>query len=127
MTRGIVNKNLIQRSVTGLLFVAIIVGALLWNAYVFAVLFFLVTILALYEFYAAMDRYTNVSPQKYYGTFVAAIWFVLTFFVALGLFDFKYLLAVIPLLILIPVSQLFVISKRPVHDVTYTIFGIFYT
>jgi phosphatidate cytidylyltransferase len=121
------NRNLIQRSVTGLLFVATVTGALIWNAYSFAILFFFITILSLYEFYTAIEKYTNIAPQKYYGVFVAGIWFMLTFFAVLGLFDFKYLLVIIPLLLLISINQLFTITKRPVHDITYTLFGIFYT
>ena len=45
------NKNFIQRTISGAIFVAIIIASILLSPYAFAVVFVIITALAMHEFY----------------------------------------------------------------------------
>jgi phosphatidate cytidylyltransferase len=61
-------KNLIQRTITGILFVGAIVGAIVLGKTVFDILFFIVTILSLWEFYTLANNGEKSSINKFTAT-----------------------------------------------------------
>lgn len=57
-------KNLIMRSITGVLFVAVLVGAIVGGPMTFAVLFALITGLSLWEFSNLMNRHYGAGMNR---------------------------------------------------------------
>jgi phosphatidate cytidylyltransferase len=55
-------SNFWQRTITGILFVATLVGGILWNEYSFFALFFVITALAMHEFYTLVKSQADVNP-----------------------------------------------------------------
>lgn len=57
-------NNFIQRAITGVLFVAVLVGCILYSPLTFGILFTAISALSVYEFVQLMSRYGGVSLNK---------------------------------------------------------------
>ena len=62
-------KNLIKRTITGLIFIALIIGSIIWNQYSFVILFLVITILGLWEFYSLVKTTNFARLQIFTGIF----------------------------------------------------------
>ncbi len=118
-------NNFTQRAITGAVFVVVLLGSILFNQYSFSALFLLITILGVWEFYRITST-DNTNPQKYTGTIIAAILFILSAWVAAGSIGFAVLFSMIPLVFLVLVAELYTKSERPFTNIGYTLLGIFY-
>lgn len=125
-------KNLVTRSLSGIVLVAAVVGGLLWSPWSFFLVLALLAVGGMYEFYAlAADR--GVRPQRILGIVVGlallALNFVLTRGVAgLGL-DSAMLATLSLLLLAVPVSlvcELYRRNDNPLACVGATLLGMFY-
>lgn len=112
-------KSLITRSITGILFVAIIVCSFL-NAVAMILLFALVTGLAIWEFTGLVNEQPNVNTNRFIST-VAGVYF---FFAVAGFCSeltptaifIPYLITILYLLI----AELFTKNPQPVDTWAYT-------
>ncbi|NVO01770.1 MAG: phosphatidate cytidylyltransferase [Bacteroidetes bacterium] len=118
-------KNLITRTITGIVFVTLIIGSILFSHESFAIVFGIITILGLYEFYHLCET-DGIKPMKYYGIFVGTTLFVLISLFSMNLIDKKLLLIIFPLIFLVFIFELYKKSEKPFTNISYTIFGIFY-
>ena len=69
------------RTVWGILFALSILGVILLGSYTFALLFLILSILVLREFYT-LCRKAGFSPQVYPGLVAGVAIFILSFFIA---------------------------------------------
>lgn len=69
--------NLLKRSVTGLLFVATVAGAILYSYTSYLTLFALVVLLSLHEFFTLFNRQEGVRVNSYLHSSVGAIFFLI--------------------------------------------------
>lgn len=69
-------SNLVQRTVTGVLFVAVLVGAILWNPISFGVLFALITALSVREFGHLMNQSGQVEINRNIASLAGAYLFL---------------------------------------------------
>ncbi|MFZ4521428.1 MAG: phosphatidate cytidylyltransferase [Bacteroidales bacterium] len=76
-------SNFWARTITGLSMVFILLAALWFSGWVFAVIFMVITILGLWEFYGLISGET-CHPQKIYGTFAGILLYVATVLVNLN-------------------------------------------
>jgi len=78
-------KNIIQRSITGLVFVILVIGSILLSGithrFSFGFLFLLFTVLGNIEFLRLLKKHKN-RPQVYVGTFLSSFIFILSFLFA---------------------------------------------
>lgn len=119
-------KTLFQRSISGLIFIAIVISSILLDPYAFLGVFLLITLLGIYEFH----KMTNVKSEIEVNLFAAltsgAIFFLSSFFYAKGevpLFIFSiYALWIIAIFII----ELFRKKTRPIHNWSYFFFGQIY-
>lgn len=118
------DKNLIQRLITGTVFVVVLVGGIMWNEWSFFGLFLLITILGLWEFYR-LSAHVPAAPWRIYGTAVGALIFA-------GFFFKQYyglnstLLGLIPFLFLPFFFELYTKSDKPFTNLAYTFMGWIY-
>jgi len=118
-------KTLITRTITGLIFVSILVFGILFNAASFVVLFLLIEILALLEFYRLSRRY-KASAQLIYGSLVGAFIFISGFLWYNLNVGFYLSLLIFPLIIFVFIWELYRNKKRPILNIASTILGLFY-
>lgn len=118
-------NNLIQRSITGVIFVAVLIGAISWRHESFSALFLLITILGVWEFYK-VSEIGEVRPQKVLGTLVGASFFITCSLVSMNIMNFKILLINIPLLFLIFIRELYLNKNNPFENIAYSVLGIVY-
>ncbi len=120
------NNNLINRTITGIVFVGVIVGSIIWNQLVFALLFFLITIFTLAEFYDIISRDKKIKPQKITGVFFGAILYTLAALAANNLIDAEILVFALFLPFILFITELFRKQENPFTNIGITILGIFY-
>jgi phosphatidate cytidylyltransferase len=95
-------NNFTLRTITGAVFVIVIIGSVLVGHYIFAGLFLIISLAGFYEF-TVMCKLLNAYPSKISGTLVAAITYGLI--VALNFklvpVETAYLLVLVPVILLI--------------------------
>lgn len=129
------DKNLIQRLITGTIFIIVLVGGMLWNQWSFAALFLLIIVLGVWEFYRLSES-AGAKPQKILGL-------VLSIAVFLFFYIFRFnnriefhgrminpMLLFIPLIFFIPFLLFFIELYRkkenPFTNIAYTLLGVLY-
>jgi|AntAceMinimDraft_16_1070373.scaffolds.fasta_scaffold03360_4 phosphatidate cytidylyltransferase len=118
-------NNFVSRSITGVLFVAFIVGSIILNKYIFSSLFLIITILGLLEFYKLAEK-DNIKPQKLTGILIACVFYISNLLLSENFIENKIFLINIPLLFLIFVAELYRKEKNSFTNIAYTLLGIIY-
>jgi phosphatidate cytidylyltransferase len=126
-------NNFQTRTITGLSLVIILLAALIFSGWVFAIIFLLITILGLSEFYTLIST-NGIKPQKWFGTAAGA-----TIYLGhLLVIQFPGLLArhmnstTIPFVLLLLFSALvFIIEiyrnqEYPLINIAFTLTGLLY-
>lgn len=118
-------KNLITRSLTGLLFVVVFLACIFFSEYSFIALFLFLTITAMIEFYrtSVIER---ARAQLYYGVFIGSILFFINYLYASNQVEAPIFLILIPLFSFIFIFELYFNNKRPFTNIAYTILGVLY-
>lgn len=119
-------KELLTRAITGLVFVAVLIGAIVWNKYSVAGLFFIVSILGLIEFFKLMEKAGFKPKKRVAGVVGALIYTIIALYSFGGEVTFAYLLFIFPLLVVLVLLELFRKSEYPVTNFAFSIAGIFY-
>jgi phosphatidate cytidylyltransferase len=118
-------KELLTRAITGTVFVAVLIGAIVWNKYSVAGLFFVISILGLLEFFKLMEK-GGFKPKKSVASFVASLIYGIIVYFSFGYGNFSYLLFIFPLLVLLVVIELFRKSETPVSNFAFSVMGVMY-
>lgn len=116
-------KEFQVRTLWGALFVTVLLGAILLGPYTFALLFLILSVFALREFYL-LCRTAGFSPQFYPGLIAGALLFIISFFIAKHSIPYKSFSYVLFLIYAFPVYELFRKTKNPVTNLALTGFGI---
>lgn len=116
-------NNFTLRTITGAVFVIVIIGSVLIGHYVFAGLFLIISLAGYYEF-AAMCRSLNVYPSKLAGSVLALITYVLIVGLNFKLLppESAYLLLLVPVILLI--TEMFRKSSSSLLNATAALLGI---
>lgn len=118
-------NNLVQRTITGIIFLILVTGAIIFHSLSFLMLFTLIIIGSMYEFYSLSEE-KNYKPQKIFGIILGVLFFIANFIYANHYFDFKIFL---PLILLIPsvfVVELYRNSDHVFVNIGFTLLGIIY-
>ncbi len=102
-----------------------LLGCTYYNSIAFSILFFIITILGVHEFYTLSEK-GGSKPQKLIGILISAVFFISNTLVCMGYIDPKLLVLTIPLLFLIFIIELYLKAKNPFKNIAFTILGIFY-
>jgi phosphatidate cytidylyltransferase len=117
------NNNLIQRTITGFLFVSIIIGAILIHALSFALVFLVFTALAVFEFHDLVKQKFDVQLNKYLASFTALLLFVSMYLFASEKFDHRIFAPYFMLLCFIFIAELFRKKENPVMNWAMLVLG----
>lgn len=118
-------SNFVKRSITGSLFVIVLVGSILLGKITFYILFATITYLGLSEFYGLVQR-KGVRVQSVLGIITGVTLFTLSFLISANVLMLKYLYVLIPLFIGVYIIELFRNLEHPFINIAFTFLGIIY-
>lgn len=118
-------QNLYTRTLTGVIFAALITGSMLLHPLAFTAVIFFIMLLGMNEFYH-LAKSNGFSPAIIPGFILGALAYLLLSFVATGWINTR-LLVVLPLIIFLFLSsELFRPEASSTENVFYGIFPVFY-
>lgn len=120
------SSNLVKRSVTGILFVVVMVGCILAGPIPFAVLFALITALAVREFSSLANAYGGVRVNVAITSLGGAYLFLGAMACCTLASDARVFLPYVALLLYLLVSELYLKRKDPVGNWAYTVLSQVY-
>ncbi|HUH74069.1 MAG TPA: phosphatidate cytidylyltransferase [Chitinophagales bacterium] len=124
-------SELLQRIITGLLFVIVLVGGVIWNEYSFMLLFGMITILSINEYYNIIQNKLNAGSDwktlyKFLNTIFGVLVFAIIFLVASGKIPLIYLSLVASFPLCWFVIEMYHESDSPFTNVCYNSMALFY-
>lgn len=118
-------NNFVKRTLTAIVFVAVLLGCTFWNQFSFSILFFIITILGIWEFYTLSEK-EGSKPQKLIGTIIGGLLFVSNALVCMGILNPRFLVLNIPLIFLVFIIELYLKAEDPFRNIAFTVLGILY-
>jgi phosphatidate cytidylyltransferase len=116
--------NFLTRTLFGAIFAIVLVAGIIIHPFAFFAVFMGITLLATYEFYKLIQK-NNCVPQITTGLIGAALLFTSCF--AYTYFDNSSLFALfVPLLVLIPIFEMYRKKENPFGNIAYTFMGLLY-
>lgn len=120
-------SNFIKRAITGVLFVAILVGCILYNALSFGILFVLISALTIYEFGQLVNmRAEGVNLNKTIVMLGGAYLFLAVMGFCIDAADSKIFIPYVLLLLYLMISELYLKKENPVLNWAYSMFSQLY-
>ena len=119
-------KNLIIRALTGVVFVALIVGCIVWHPYFFAVLFAVISALTTWEFGTIVNRNADLQVNRFITSVSSAYLFIAVLSYNINLMDatvfLPYLISIMYLLI----SELYFDRKNNIQNWAFALMSQIY-
>ena len=119
------DRNLLIRTLSGAVMLAVVLGAVLASPYSMALLFIAVAAGSMLEFYK-FARLTGAAPLQVYPTVIGVLLVAAAFAVAAGLIGTAALLYVLPLVCGLFIAELYRKSTTPLTNVAWAVAGIVY-
>lgn len=124
-------NELVQRIVTGIFFVIILIGGVVWNEYSFMLLFGLLTILSINEYYNIIQDKLNAGVDwktlyKFLSTIFGVVIFAIIFLVSSGKIPLIYLTLIAAFPLCWFVIEMYHESDSPFTNVCYNSMALFY-
>jgi phosphatidate cytidylyltransferase len=119
-------KNILTRSISGTIYVALITISILLSSYSFLILFSVISGLALWEFYELLEKKAMVRINKPVAIFGGIYLFLSGSLSLAGVLPFKYVSLWFIIMLYVLIGKLFTKGDNSFKDVAYTIFGQFY-
>jgi phosphatidate cytidylyltransferase len=124
-------NEMLQRLITGLLFVIVLVGGVIWNEYSFMLLFGMLTILSINEYYNIIQDKLNAGVDwrtlyKFLSTIFGVVIFAIIFLVSSGKIPLIYLSVVAFFPLCWFAIEMYHESDSPFTNVCYNSMALFY-
>ena len=119
-------KNLIVRTLTGILYVAVLIGGIFGGTYTFAGLFAIITALCLWEFYGLVNLKTEVNVNRIINVCGGVYLFLATFVCVNWDLSFKVYLPYLLFVLLVFIVELYRKKENPLLDLAYSFLGQVY-
>ena len=118
-------SNFYKRSITGVVFVAVLGGAILFHPATLFLLFAVIIGLGVWEFYRLIDA-TELKPNKIAGLTAGLAFFGITCLYATGTVPIEFYWLVIPFLSAVFIAELYRKLATPFQNIAITLFGVGY-
>lgn len=119
-------KNFIQRAITGALFVAILVGCILYDPLSFGALFVLISALTIREFGHLFNQTEGVSVNKSITMLGGAYLFLAFMGFCIDASDSKIFIPYLLLILYLMISELYRKKENPILNWAYSMFSQLY-
>ncbi|MEI7503275.1 MAG: phosphatidate cytidylyltransferase [Paludibacter sp.] len=116
-------NNFIKRTLSGTLFVVIIVGSILLNQYAFAAVFIVISGLTIHEFHKITNNQSDISVNNSLAIVGGVILFITTFLYTTKIFPFTIFFLYGLCVILILIFELYRKKTNPINNWAYFILG----
>lgn len=118
---------MLQRAITGAVFITVLIGSALAGATIFTIFFSAVGVWCLYEFFGMVRQQQDVLPVTAIGILTAILLGSLLGLHHLEMLPLRYTAIIIPCISLIFIVPLYRGNAKPFHDISYTLTGLLYT
>lgn len=119
-------KNLITRTITGLIFVAVLMGAILYSMYSFCILFAIITAAAVWEYTLLINKIPEIHINSLLSTVAAACLFLGVFAFTANIGGGGVFLPYVLLIIYMLITELYLKRQHPLLNWAYTMLGQMY-
>lgn len=119
-------NNFIKRAITGVLFVAILVGCILFAPISFGTLFVTISALTIYEFSLLINRTEGISVNKTICMLGGAYLFLAFMGFCIDAADSKIFIPYVLLLLYLMISELYLKKPNPIQNWAYSMFSQLY-
>ena len=119
-------SNLTQRLITAVAGSAVVIAAVMYSPWTYFVLFALMTLLTLREFYL-LSGLDGMAPQKTFGVVVGVLIFSASFFIEFRHISYRYYFLIVPLMSFVYMIKLYKKNEqKPFTNIAFTFLGLFY-
>lgn len=118
-------KELGLRISTGLVFLVVVIGCIIWNPYSLASLFYVVGVLGMLEYYS-LSKTAGIHPQLTLGVIAGTVLYVTIELVKLGALPLAGIALSIPFFMGIFIYELYRQRPEPFTNIAHTIIAIIY-
>lgn len=119
-------SNFIQRAVTGIIFVAVLIGCILGGGIPFTILFALISALTIHEFGTLINRSGEVQMNKRITVLAGVFLFLCFSYTGVVPGSYEIFIPYLFLLIYLFVSELYMKRKNPIHNWAYAMMSQLY-
>ena len=119
-------SNLLQRAITGILFVAVLVGATLYNPLSFGLLFLLITIMSVCEFSKLVNGVEGVEVNKTINMLGGAFLFLAMMGYCTNIADSRAFLPYLLIVLYLLISELYLKKASPMLNWAYSMMSQMY-
>ena len=110
-----INKNFIQRVITGAILVAVLIAAM-FNQFSFGIVFLLCAVAAVFEFHSLVEKKFDVQVNKYLSAALGGVLFASMYLRAANVCDYQILIVYFALLCIVFILELFREKENPVMN-----------
>jgi phosphatidate cytidylyltransferase len=118
-------NNFLTRTLTGTVYVTLIVASILIHPLFFYIVFAGFAIAGLIEFYNITNS-DKIKPHFFTGLFITVVMFVFSANSAFNAISLEYLLILVPLSFSVFIFELFRNKQNPLQNIATTLLGLFY-
>lgn len=118
-------SSFLKRTISGALFIVLIIGGIILGRFSFFIVFFVLMELTLLEFFRITFK-ARVKPQYLYGMVLGGLIFIMNHLFAIGMLGHYIFLGIIPLILSIFLIELYRNHQKPIHNIAFTLLGIIY-
>ena len=119
-------SNFIQRTITGVLFVAVLVGCILYSPLTFGILFALISALSVHEFGHIVNQSGVVSINKNITSLGGAYLFLALMSYSTYATDARVFLPYLVLLLYLMITELYLKKENPIGNWAYSMLSQLY-
>lgn len=118
--------ELIKRSITGIIFIGVLIGSIILGNYAFALLFLFFSIIGQYEFFRLMKNFRDTRPLQVFGLISGVVVYSIIALIATGIIRLEFLFVNLLIVILPFVILLKWKKPNPFGTAAVTILSLFY-
>lgn len=118
-------SNFLQRSITGIIFVIVLIGGIYLHPLSCLILFGILTILGIWEFYSLSEK-SGAEPQKITGTIGGLVLYLISGLIYYQMISINYFALIIPIVFAPFIIELYKKKINPFTNIGYTLLGLFY-
>lgn len=119
-------KNFIQRAITGIIFVAVLIGCIIGSPFSFGILFAIISGMATYEFCNLVNKLEDVDINRNICTLGSVFLFFCFFYYGINPTDTGIFIPYLILLVYLMISELYLKKSNPIHNWAYSILSQVY-
>lgn len=119
-------KNFIQRAITGIIFVAVLIGCIIGSPFSFGILFAIISGMATYEFCNLVNKQEDVDINRNICTLGSVFLFFCFFYYGINPTDTGIFIPYLILLVYLMISELYLKKSNSIHNWAYSMLSQVY-